>query len=166
MKMQLLASIDWEKMFVPSLSLWEIVIRGTITYWFCFLYIRVFKRGAGQLGISDVLLITLISDAAQNSMAGEYESITEGFLLVGVLAFWDYAIDWLGFRSVMFSKLTQPDPVLLVKDGVMQRQNMKKELISADELRGMLREQGIDNVADVKSCYIEGSGNISVIEKD
>lgn len=161
----LLVDIDWEKMFVPSMSLWEVMIRGTITYWFCFLYIRFFRRGAGQLGIADLLLITLISDAAQNSMAGEYLSVTEGCLLVGVLVFWDYAINWLGFRSVFFSKIGEPDPVILIKNGVMQRQNMKKELITSDELMGMLREQGIEEVAEVKTCYIEGSGNISVVKK-
>lgn len=160
-----LVDIDWSKMFIPSMSLWEIIIRGTLTYWFCFLYIRFFRRGAGQLGIADLLLITLISDAAQNSMAGEYDSITEGCLLVGVLVFWDYAINWLGFRSVFFSKVGEPDPVLLVKNGVMLRQNMKKELITSSELLGMLREQGIEQVSEVKSCYIEGSGNISVIKK-
>lgn len=60
---QLLIDIDWDKMFVPSMSLLEIMIRGTLTYWFCFLYIRFFRRGAGQLSIGDLLLITLISDA-------------------------------------------------------------------------------------------------------
>ncbi|GAB4045609.1 DUF421 domain-containing protein [Spirosoma litoris] len=161
----LLATIDWDKMFTPSMSLWEIGVRGTITYWFCFAYIRFFRRGAGQLGISDLLLITLISDASQNSMAGEYTSVTEGFVLVGILVFWDYAINWLGYRSVFFSKIGEPEPVLLIKNGVMQRQNMKKELITPTELTGMLREQGVDDMANVKACYIEGSGNISVISK-
>lgn len=161
----LLVGIDWEKMFVPSMSLWEIILRGTLTYWFCFLYIRFFRRGAGQLAISDLLLITLISDASQNAMAGEYTSVTEGFVLVGMLVFWDYSINWLGYRSVFFSKIGEPEPVLLIKNGVMQRQNMKKEMITTDELTGMLREQGIDNLEDVKTCYIEGSGNISVVEK-
>lgn len=147
------------------MSLWEIGVRGTITYWFCFAYIRFFRRGAGQLGISDLLLITLISDASQNSMAGEYTSVTEGFVLVGILVFWDYAINWLGYRSVFFSKIGEPEPVLLIKNGVMQRQNMKKELITPTELTGMLREQGVDDMANVKACYIEGSGNISVISK-
>lgn len=162
----LLIDIDWEKMFVPSVSLLEIVLRGTLTYWFCYLYIRFFKRGAGQVGISDLLLITLISDASQNAMAGEYNSVPEGFVLVGTLAFWDYIIDFFGYRSVFFRKIVESDPVLLVKDGVMQRQNMKKELIATDELLGLLREQGIDQVSNVKTCYIESSGNISVVKKE
>lgn len=161
----LLIDIDWEKMFVPSMSLLEIMIRGTLTYWFCFLYIRFFRRGAGQLSIGDLLLITLISDASQNSMAGEYDSVTEGCVLVGVLVFWDVAINWLGFRSVLFRKFGSPDPVLLIKDGVLQRQNLKKELITQTELMGMLREEGVDELKDVKTCHIEESGKISVVPK-
>lgn len=158
-------AVDWENMFTPTSSILEILLRGTLTYWFCFLYIRFFRRGPGQLGISDLLLITLISDAAQNAMAGSYESVTEGVVLVGTLVFWDYALNWLGYRSVFFDKLTGPEPVPLVLNGVMQRQNMKRELITEDELLGLLRENGIDDVTKVKSCAIEGSGNLSVIEK-
>lgn len=161
----LLMIIDWEKMFVPSLSLWEIMIRGTCTYWFCFLSIRFFRRGAGQLNIGDLLLITLIADAAQNSMAGEYDSITEGCLLVAVLTFWDYSISWLGFRSVFFSKINSPEPVILVKNGVMLRQNMKKELITTAELMGILRSEGVDDLAVIKTCCIEESGKISVVQR-
>ena len=161
----LLIDIDWDKMFTPSISLWEIALRGTLTFWFCFLYIRFFRRGAGQLSISDLLLITLISDASQNAMASEYSSVTEGCVLVGVLLFWDYAINWLGYRSILFSKLGSPDPVLLIDNGVLMRQNMKKELITDDELKGMLREQGVDDLSSVKCCYIEGSGRLSVVPK-
>lgn len=163
--MDKLLEIDWDTMFIPSSSVAEMVVRGTITYWFCFLYIRFFRRGSGQLNISDVLLITLISDAAQNAMAGTYESVTEGVVLVGILVFWDYAINWLGYRSVFFDRLASPEPALLIKDGVLQRQTMKRELMSEDELRGLLRENGVDDPADVRLCFLEGSGNVSVIEK-
>lgn len=163
--MDKLIEIDWEAMFVPSSSVAEMIVRGTITYWFCFLYIRFFRRSSGQLSISDVLLITLISDAAQNAMAGTYESVTEGAVLVGVLVFWDFALSWLGYRSVLIGRLNSPEPALLIKDGVLQKQTMKRELMTEDELRGLLRESGIDDPANVKSCYLEGSGNVSVIEK-
>ena len=159
---------DWLGVFLPDTAagpaLLQIFVRGTITYWFIFLLLRFFRRGTGQLSISDVLLITLISDAAQNAMAGEYTSILEGATLVGTLVFWDYALSWLGYRFTLFQKIGEPEPVLLIKNGVLQRQNMKRELITEDELRGLLREQGVDDMAQVKKCYIEGSGNLSVIQ--
>ncbi len=163
--MDKLLDIDWKAMFIPSSSVAEMILRGTITYWFCFLYIRFFRRGSGQLNISDVLLITLISDAAQNAMAGAYESVTEGAVLVGILVFWDYALNWLGYRSVFFDRLSTPEAALLIKDGVFQRQTMKRELMSEDELMGILRQNGVDDPASVRLCHLEGSGNVSVIEK-
>lgn len=164
--MDKLLEIDWEGMFVPSTSVAEIFVRGSITYLAIFAYFRVFRRGTGQLNISDILLVTLVSDAAQNAMAGTYESVTEGVILVGTLIFWDFIIDWLGYRSVFFSRITTPEPALLIKDGVLQKQTMKRELISEDELMSILREKGVDSVALVKVCYLEGSGNISVVPKN
>lgn len=161
----LLIPIDWQTMFVPGTSLLEIILRGTLTYWFWFLYLRFFRRSSGQLNISDVLLITLISDAAQNSMAGTYESVTEGAVLVGTLVIWDYVLNWLGYRSVWVNRLSSPEPALLIKDGLLQRQTMKRELLTEDELLSILRGQGIEDPTDVKRCYMEGSGNVSVIKK-
>ena len=163
--MDKLLGVDWETMFVPSSSVAEMLIRGSLTYWFCFLYIRFFRRSPGQLMISDILLITLISDAAQNAMAGTYESVTEGVVLVGTLVGWDYALNWLGYRSMFINRISTPEPALLVHNGVLQRQTMKRELISEEELLGLLRINGIDDPADVKTCYLEGSGSVSVVPK-
>jgi uncharacterized membrane protein YcaP (DUF421 family) len=157
--------VNWHSVFIPATSILEMVIRGTITYWFIFVYLRFFRRGTGQLNLSDLLLITMISDAAQNAMAGPYESVTEGFFLVGTLVFWDYTIDWLGFQSVILKRIVEPHPILLVKDGQLMRQNMKREMITEEELISILREKGVDDYHNVKKCYLEGSGNISVVEK-
>lgn len=156
-------AVDWESLFIPKISLLELIIRGSITYWFCFLYVRYFRRGTGQLGVTDLLLIILIADAAQNSMAGEYGSVTEGVILVGTLLFWNYALDWLGFRTDLFKPMVSPDPVMLIKDGILQRHNLTKQMISDEDIEGILRENGIDDVKKVKLCNLEGSGNISVI---
>ncbi len=163
--MDKLIDINWASVFIPSSSVLEIMLRGSLTYWFVFLYMRFFRRSSGQLNITDILLITLISDAAQNAMAGTYESVTEGAVLVGTLVGWDYVINWLGFRYSLFERLGNPAPVLLVQDGVIQKQNLRRELISEDELLSLLRQQGIDEVTQVKQCNLEGSGSLSVIQK-
>jgi hypothetical protein len=56
------------------------------------------KREAGGVGITDMLVIVLLADAAQNAMAGEYKSISDGLVLVSTIIFWSYALDWLGYR--------------------------------------------------------------------
>ena len=82
--------IDFRSIFVPSLHLAEVVLRGTIVYLFLFIVLRVLRREAGAVSIADLLVVVLIADAAQNAMASEYKSITEGAVLIGTIASWDY----------------------------------------------------------------------------
>src|SRR5215217_2601089 len=77
------SEMKWTEMFALSTPIGEIVVRGTVMYLLLFTLLRVIvKRETGTTGISDLLVIVLIADAAQNGMSGDYSSITEGILLV------------------------------------------------------------------------------------
>jgi uncharacterized membrane protein YcaP (DUF421 family) len=159
-------AVDWNTAFVPTVSLLEIVLRGTVMYLTLFALLRVMNRGSGRVGLADLLLIVLIADAAQNAMASDYKSITEGIVLVATLVFWNYALDWLGDRIPWVQRRLHPAPVTLVKDGKILRRNMRQELVSEDELMSQLRLQGVDDLAEVKEACMEGNGEISVVKKD
>lgn len=152
-------------MFVPGDSLLEVIIRGTLIYFFCFAVLRIIRRGVGQLGITDVLIVVLIADAAQNGMSNDYKSVTEGAVLISTLVFWDYFLDYLGTKSKLVERFIRPPKLLLVKDGKMLARNMKKELLTTEELMSQIRLQGIEDISEVKECYLEGEGSISVIKK-
>lgn len=161
-----LFQVDWKALFVPSGSLLEIFIRGTLIYLLLFFVLRFLRREAGAIGIADMLVIVIIADAAQNAMAGEYNSITEGIILVATIAFWDYALDWLSYRSPLIQRLVRPAPLLLVKNGRMLRRNMREEMITEEELMSQLRQQGVEHVSEVKKCYLEGDGRVSIITNE
>src|SRR3712207_3148635 len=156
--MESLLQIDWKSVFVAEVSLLEIVLRGTFVYLLLFSVLRLLRREAGALGISDLLVVVLIADAAQNAMASEYKSLTEGAVLVSTIVAWDYFLDWLGYRFAAVGRLLRPAPLPLVKDGSLLRRNMRKELISIDELMSQLREQGVGSLDEVRRCYLEGDG--------
>ena len=159
--------IDWHEVFIPTKSILEIVLRGTFTYIMLFLILRfLLKRQTGVIGVADLLVIVLIADATQNAMASEYKSVTEGTVLVLTIVFWNFAIDWLGYRFPAFQRLTRPPPLPLIEDGKMLRRNMQKEMITTEELNSQLRQQGIEHCSEVKKAFIEGDGSISVIRKD
>ncbi|MCX7094361.1 MAG: hypothetical protein NTY50_13050 [Methylobacter sp.] len=111
-------NIDWKAVFLPDTPLLEIIIRGSAMYLALFILLRVIlKRQSGTLGITDLLLITLLADASQNGMAGNYQSLPDGIVLVSTIIFWDYALDWLSFKSTRFQRLIEPPPLLLIKNG-------------------------------------------------
>jgi uncharacterized membrane protein YcaP (DUF421 family) len=142
----------------------EIVVRVTLVYWFLFLLLRfVLRRGTGSIGLADILLLVLIADASQNAMAGGYETVADGLLLVATIAGWNWAMDWAGFRFEAVRRLLEPAPVLLVSNGRLHRRNLRREMITDSELMQRLRENGIEQLTDVKSARMEGDGEISVI---
>jgi uncharacterized membrane protein YcaP (DUF421 family) len=157
--------MDWKSIFLPQTPLLEIILRGSLTYIMLFVLLRmILKRQTGSLGMTDLLLITLIADASQNAMAGEYKSVPDGIILVSTIIFWSYALDWLGFRLAWFRRLLEPPPLPLIKDGKLLYRNMRRELITEDELMSKLREQGLDDFKKVKEAYVESEGQISIIQ--
>jgi uncharacterized membrane protein YcaP (DUF421 family) len=162
-----LFAVDWQYFFVPSVGLAEIILRGSLIYLGIFALMRfVLKREAGTISLPDLLMTVLIADAAQNAMAAEYHSITEGFLLILTLVFWNYTLDWLGQRFPRIERLLHPPPLPLVKDGRLLRRNMRRELITEEELWSHLRQQGIAELAQVQAAYMEGDGQISIIPRE
>lgn len=162
--MHWLTSIDWGPSFLPDTSLLEIVLRGTIVYLVLFFLLRVIlKRQSGEVGVTDLLVIVLIADAAQNAMADDYQSVSDGVLLVATIVFWSYTLDWLGYRFPWLNRLIYPPPILLVRNGRLLRANMKHELITEGELRSQLRLRGVKDVTQVKEAYMEADGRISVV---
>jgi uncharacterized membrane protein YcaP (DUF421 family) len=163
--MEGLLQIDFRSIFVPSLHLAEVVLRGTLVYLFLFIILRVLRREAGAVSIADLLLVVLIADAAQNAMASEYKSITEGAVLIGTIASWDYFLDWISYKFPRFYRLVNPSPLPLIKDGKILRKHLRQELITEEELVSQLRQQGVQNLGEVKRCYLEGDGHFSVIAR-
>lgn len=157
-------AVPWLSTFAPHTPILEIFLRGSVTYLVLFTLLRIIpKREAGAAGITDLLVVVLIADAAQNAMAGNYMSISDGMILVATIVFWAWALNWLGFRFPAFNRLIQPPTLLLVKDGQLLWRNMRSELVTQDELYSQLRLQGLDDIARAREARMEADGRISVV---
>lgn len=159
-----LLGVDWREVLVPTASPLEIVLRGTVVYLGLFALLRgVLKREAGTVGITDLLVVVLVADAAQSALAAETSALPDGMLLVATIVFWAYGLNWLGYRVPKIQRWVHPRPLPLIRDGQLLRHNMRKELITEDELMTHLRHQGCDDLTTVEVAYMEGDGRISVI---
>lgn len=160
-------SMHWSQVFNFSTPPLEVVVRGTVMYLSIFFMLRVvFKRESGGTGITDLLVVVLIADAAQNGMAGKYQSVPEGLLLVATIIFWSALLNALAFKFQPFRRLVRHRPLVLVRDGCLMRGNMAKELVTDGELFSQLREQGVTSLSQVRVARMEPDGKLSVTPYD
>ena len=159
-------SVNWHSVFVPAIGLAEIVVRGSLMYLGLFAILRVMaRRQAGSFGPADLLVIVMIADAAQNGLGKDYSSVTEGLVLVLTIVAWEYLLDWISWRFPATRKYITPPSLTLIRDGRLLPENLRKEMITEDELKSQLREQDVDDYDIVKLATLEGDGRLSVLKR-
>jgi uncharacterized protein DUF421 len=159
-------SVNWHSVFVPAIGLAEIVVRGSLMYLGLFAILRIMaRRQAGSFGPADLLVIVMIADAAQNGLGKDYSSVTEGLVLVLTIVAWEYLLDWISWRFPATRKYITPPSLTLIRDGRLLPENLRKEMITEDELKSQLREQDVDDYDIVKLATLEGDGRLSVLKR-
>lgn len=160
-------SLDWAALFALHVSPAELVVRGSLMYWLLFLVFRfVLKRDVGAVGIADILLLVLIADASQNAMAGGYETVAEGLVLVATLVGWNYLFDWAAFRWKAVRRFVEPPPLLLVRRGRLLHRNLRAEHVTLNELKAHLRAHGLVSWHGVRAAYMESDGTFTVVKDE
>jgi len=163
---QVFPAIDWSSVFGLTMNPLELVARGSAMFWFLYALFRfVLRRDVGSIAMADILILVIIADASQNAMAGEYRSVSDGMVLVGTIVGWNVLVDWLAYRYAWLRRILEAPMVVLVRNGRMQRNAMKEQLMSVDELRAKLRDAGIEAVSDVKLATFEANGDFTVIRR-
>jgi uncharacterized membrane protein YcaP (DUF421 family) len=160
-----LPPIDWHTLLVPSVSPLELVLRGSVMYLLIFAAMRILRRQRGALTTADLLVVVMVADAAQNALASDHRSLPEGVILISTIFAWNFAIDWLGYRSVRLHRVLNPSPLLLVEDGKLRDAHLRQELLTREDLDAALRAQGVEQLHEVRLCYLESNGHISVIKR-
>lgn len=152
--------------FIPDVSLLETVVRGIVMYLSIFVLLRVILRGrTSGVTVSDLLVLVMISDAAQNAMASTYLSLTNGIVLVATIVVTSATMDWLAFRYPSIRRFVHPEHKPLIIDGRLIRKTLNEELMTEGELMTQLRLNGLEDPSEVKAAYLEGNGEISVIKR-
>jgi uncharacterized membrane protein YcaP (DUF421 family) len=145
----------------------DLILRAAIVYVVLLLGIRLTgKREVGQMTPFDLILLLLISNAVQNSMIGPYNALSAGLIAALTLLLLNSGISRLVFKNRKWRRWLEGSPALLVYDGRLNRDSMRREGVSETDLRAALREHGVDSFSHVHLAVLEVDGNISVIRQD
>ncbi len=145
---------------------YELVLRGTIIYFFMFISIKLWgKKHMGEMTAFDFILLLFISEAVQNSLVSDDKSIYGGMIVITTFLLWNSIINKLTFRFRRLEKILDGEPVVLVNDGVINRDNMKKEQVTEQELKEAMRGHGLEDIGKVKQATLETNGHLTIIQQ-
>jgi uncharacterized membrane protein YcaP (DUF421 family) len=150
-------------MFHLHLPVLEKLLRPMIVYLCLILFLRLFgKRELAQLNPFDLVVLLSLSNTVQNAMIGDDNSVTGG--VIG--AFSLLAINWLLtlvlFRLPKADRVIEGTETVLIRDGVVDWDAMKKEALTELELKSVLHKQGLDDISAVAKCVLEPNGSFYV----
>lgn len=156
-----------DKIFFDS---WESVARIAINTTLAYAAIIILLNLSGKRTLSKMNAFDFIVTVALGSSLATVALSKDVTLLDGVLAFimfifLQYCLTWLSVRVKAVKKIITNDPMLLLYQGKMLPDVMKKERITKEELYVAARESGITDLQDIHAIILETTGTISVISE-
>lgn len=142
------------------------IIRTIVLYAFIIFAIRLMgKRQISDMQPSELVVTMVISDIASLPMQNTSQPLLSGVIPVLVLVAMEVAVSVLMMKSRRFRKLICGSPVVIIADGKLLQNNLKRLRLTVDDLIAQLRQQDVFSLGDVQYCIMETNGTLSVLEK-
>ena len=120
------------------------------------------KRQIGQMEPSEFVVTMLVANLAAIPMQDGGIPLFSGFVPIVTVLGVELVLSALSMKSVRVRKLLCGKPVILIENGNILQQNLKKTRITLDELTGHLREKDVLSLQTVQYAILETNGNLSV----
>jgi uncharacterized membrane protein YcaP (DUF421 family) len=149
----------------PPAFLLEVFVRTLLIYILLLFIVRwLGKRMSGQLTVMEMAVMLTLGAIVSVPMQVPDRGILQGLLLLLCAVGFQRGVSWLGIKWGKFEDLTQGKASMLVKDGIMQLDQMESDRISRQQLFSELRQQQIFNLGSVDRIYLETGGMFSVYQ--
>jgi uncharacterized membrane protein YcaP (DUF421 family) len=145
----------------------DLVIRTAIVFLLILVLTRaVGRRELGSLEPFDLIMLVVIGDLVQQGVTQSDYSITGTVIVISTLGALTVATSWLSFRVAKLRVVLEGEPTVLVADGKVLENNLRRERLTVDEIAAEARQQQVATIDDVRWAILETSGKISVIPKE
>lgn len=143
-----------------------VFIRAVILYLLLIFSVRLMgKRQIGELQPSELAVTILISNIATLPVEDTGLPLLTGIIPIITLASLDVIMSWLGLKKRSVRRVISGTPVIIIKDGKLDQNQMKAIRFTVDDLMASLRGQGIFDISEVQFAVVETTGLLSVYQK-
>ena len=138
-------------------------IRTIVLYLILIAVIRLMgKRQIGQMEPSEFVVTMLVANLASIPMQDGGIPLFSGIIPILTVLGIELVLSALSLRSIPLRKLLCGKPVILIENGNILQQNLRKTRITLDELTGPLRQKDVLDLRSVQYAILETNGNLSV----
>jgi uncharacterized membrane protein YcaP (DUF421 family) len=156
----------WRDMFVVTLPILEKILRPVIVYFFLVVMLRLSgKRELVQLNPFDLVVLLTLSNTVQNAIIGDDNSVSGGLLGATSLLAVNYLTVRFLYKHKNLDQLVEGKADVLIENGQLRPEHLKKELITTEQLEAAARKQGFGSLSEVDQCILEPGGTLSFIGK-
>ncbi len=124
------------------------------------------KREIGELSLLDIVIFIMIAEIAVFSIDDLKRPFIHGIVPMLVLFLIQRFTAQISMKSKLFRGWFEGRPSIIISNGYINEQEMRKNRYNFDDLTQQLRENGIDAINQVQFAILEPSGKLSVIEKE
>lgn len=150
-------------MFHLHLPLLEKIVRPVIVYLCLIFFLRLFgKRELAQLNPFDLVVLLSLSNTVQNAIIGDDNSITGGIIGAFSLLTINWLLMRLLFKMPKLNSAFEGEETVLIRDGMVDREAMKRETLTELELMSVLHKQGLDSFDQVGKAVLEPNGTFYI----
>ncbi len=109
---------------------YELVLRGTVTYFFMFILMRIGgRKHLAEVTTFDFILLLFISEAVQNSLVDDDSSVLGGMIVILTFLFWSTLLNKLSFRFRKVEEAIDGTPKVIIRNGlILEKVRQKEEL--------------------------------------
>jgi uncharacterized membrane protein YcaP (DUF421 family) len=145
----------------------DIVLRASAVFIILYLLLRLLgKRELGQLTPFELLVMIVMGDLIQQGVTHNDFSLTGALLAVGTFGFLALTLSWVTYLFPAMERLLDGKPRVVVRDGTIIAENLRRDRVTRAELESEMRLAGIASLQDVAWAIIEPQGKISFIKAD
>ena len=145
-------------------GLLRVLIMGTLTYIALIVLLRASgKRTLSKMNMFDFVITVALGSAFATTILSSDIHLVEGVAALGLLIYLQFFVAWLTVRYRWFRQLVKGEPALLFYDGDYLWQSMRKERVTADEIRAAVRNQGLADMRKVRAVVLETEGSMTVV---
>lgn len=150
---------------VPGSFFIEVIIRTAFIYLLLMIGMRLLgKRMAGQLNKIEMISLTTLAAAVGVPLQAPDRGLLPALIITIIVVLSGRFISGMAFRSESFEKLSQDTLTVLIKDSVLQLDQMRKVKITRDRLFAFLRSNNVTHLGTVKRVYLEAGGFFTLVE--